>query len=368
MTTSDPVSSPPAAAPPAGVSAWVEIDLDAIRDNVAELVRRSGSAEVMAVVKGDAYGHGLVPSARAALAGGASWLGVAQLAEALELRAAGVTAPLLTWIFAPGADVDGAVAAGVDVTVGSRWSLAAAVDAARRHGTTARVQAKVDTGLGRGGALLEWPDLVADLARAQAEDAVEVTGVWSHLAWADAPRHPTVLAQRDRFVEAVAELERSGIRPPLRHLANSAATLTDERAHFDLVRPGLAVYGLSPVPDVGDPTHFGLREAMRVTARLSLVKRARAGQGVSYGHEYVTDRDTVLGLVPVGYADGIPRHAGNRGPLQVRGRRQVVAGRVCMDQVMLDLGPDFDGAAGDEVVVLGRSAEGEPCAQAWAEA
>ncbi|MGL5910269.1 MAG: alanine racemase, partial [Phycicoccus sp.] len=155
MTTSDPVSSPPAAAPPAGVSAWVEIDLDAIRDNVAELVRRSGSAEVMAVVKGDAYGHGLVPSARAALAGGASWLGVAQLAEALELRAAGVTAPLLTWIFAPGADVDGAVAAGVAVTGGSRWSRAAAVDAARRHGTTARVQAKVDTGLGRGGALLE---------------------------------------------------------------------------------------------------------------------------------------------------------------------------------------------------------------------
>ncbi|MGL4174615.1 MAG: alanine racemase, partial [Dermatophilaceae bacterium] len=337
-------------------------------DNVAELDRRSGSAEVMAVVKGDAYGHGLVPAARAALAGGATWLGVAQLAEALELRAAGVTAPLLTWIFAPGADVDGAVAADVDVTVGSRWSLTAVVDAARRHGRAARVQAKVDTGLGRGGALLEWPDLVADLARAQAEGAVEVTGVWSHLAWADAPRHPTVLAQRDRFVEAVAELARAGIRPPLRHLANSAATLTDEGAHFDLVRPGLAVYGLSPVPDLGDPAHFGLREAMRVTALLSLVKRARAGQGVSYGHEYVTDRDTVLGLVPLGYADGIPRHAGNRGPLQVRGRRHLVAGRVCMDQVMLDLGPDFGGAAGDDVVVLGRSADGEPCAQAWAEA
>ena len=134
------------------------------------------------------------------------------------------------------------------------------------------------------------------------------------------------------------------------------------------MRPGLAVYGLSPTPDLGDPAHFGLREAMRVTARLTLVKRAAAGQGVSYGHEYTTDRDTVLGLLPLGYADGIPRHAGNAGPLQVRGRRHTVAGRVCMDQCVIDLGPDFDGAAGDEVVVLGRSADGEPCAQAWAEA
>ncbi|MGL4745190.1 MAG: alanine racemase [Dermatophilaceae bacterium] len=372
MTTADaPLSAIPRLAPnapPAGVSAWVEIDLGAIRDNVAELSRRSGSAEVMAVVKADAYGHGLVPAARAALTGGATWLGVAQLAEALELRAAGVAAPLLTWIFAPGADLDGAVAAGIDISVGSRWSLAAVIEAARRHGTTARVQAKVDTGLGRGGALDEWPDLVADLARAQADCAVEVTGIWSHLAWADAPQHPTVLTQRERFVDAVAELARAGIRPPLRHLANSAATLTDNEAHFDLVRPGLAVYGLSPVPDLGDPAHFGLREAMRVTARLTLVKRARAGQGVSYGHEYVTDRDTVLGLVPVGYADGIPRHAGNRGPVQVRGQRHLVAGRVCMDQVMLDLGPDFDGAAGDDVVVLGRAADGEPCAQDWAQA
>ncbi|MGL5866095.1 MAG: alanine racemase [Dermatophilaceae bacterium] len=368
MTTNAPAPSPPAAAPPAGVSAWVQIDLDAIRDNVAELARRSRSATVMAVVKGDAYGHGLVPAARAALAGGATWLGVAQLTEALELRAAGVTAPLLSWIFPPGADLAAAVAADIDITVGSQWSLAAVLGAARDRGTTARVQAKVDTGLGRGGALDEWPGLIADLARAQAEGAVEITGVWSHLAWADAPRHPTVVAQRDRFVEAVTELRRAGIRPPLRHLANSAATLTDTSAHFDLVRPGLATYGLSPVPDLGDPAHFGLREAMRVTARLSLVKRARAGHGVSYGHEYVTDRDTVLGLVPLGYADGIPRHAGNRGPLQVRGRRHTVAGRVCMDQLVLDLGPDFDGAAGDDVVVLGRSSAGEPCAQGWAEA
>ena len=365
MTTTP--TTPASAAPP-GASAWVTVDLDAIRDNVAELVRRAGSASVMAVVKGDAYGHGLVPSARAALEGGATWLGVAQLTEALELRAAGVTAPLLTWLFVPGADVAGAIDADIEVTVGSGWTLDAVVAAAHERGRPARVQVKVDTGLGRGGILTDWPEMVQRVAAASAEGAIEVTGVWSHLAWADAPQHPTVRAQQERFVEACDELERAGVRPPLRHLANSAATLTNPSAHFDMVRPGLAVYGLSPVPDLGDPQHFGLREAMRVTARLSLVKRARAGQGVSYGHEYVTDRDTVLGLVPMGYADGIPRSAGGRGPVRVGDRRLTVAGRVCMDQLVVDLGPGYSGSAGDEVVVLGRGADGEPSAQDWAEA
>jgi alanine racemase len=361
------VSSTPAPVP-AGASAWVTVDAGAIRDNVAELVRRSAPAQVMAVVKGDAYGHGLVTAARAALEGGASWLGVAQLDEALTLRAAGVEAPVLTWIYPPQADLGAALDADVELTVGSAWSLDAVVAAARARGRVVPVQVKVDTGLGRGGVLTDWPEMVAALARAEAEGAVRVSGVWSHFAWADAPQHPTVRAQQERFVEAVAELERAGVGPGLRHLANSAATLTNPAAHFDLVRPGLAVYGLSPTPDLGDPAHFGLREAMRVTARLTLVKRARAGQGVSYGHEYTTERDTVLGLLPLGYADGIPRHAGNTGPLEVGGRRYTVSGRVCMDQCVIDLGPDFDGAAGDEVTVLGRSAWGEPCAQAWAEA
>ncbi|HOB80570.1 MAG TPA: alanine racemase [Ornithinibacter sp.] len=363
------MTTPPAPVPaPAGASAWVSIDLDAIRDNVGELVRRAAPAQVLAVVKADAYGHGLVDSARAALAGGASWLGVAQLAEALRLREAGITAPLLTWLFAPGTDIGGAIDADIEVTVGSMWSLDAVLAAVRERGAPARIQVKVDTGLGRGGILTDWPQMVARLAAAQAEGAVEVTGVWSHFAWADAPQHPTVRAQQVRFEEACDELARAGVRPPLRHLANSAATLTNPSAHFDLVRPGLAVYGLSPVPDLGDSAHFGLREAMRVTARLSVVKRAAAGQGVSYGHEYVTDRDTVLGLVPMGYADGIPRAAGGAGPMLVGDRRLTIAGRVCMDQVVLDLGPDFAGAAGDEVVVLGRAADGEPSAQDWAQA
>ncbi|HEU5240601.1 MAG TPA: alanine racemase [Ornithinibacter sp.] len=364
MTTSPPATDPATA----GASAWVSIDLDAIRDNVAELRRRSGSAQVMAVVKADGYGHGLVPTARAALDGGATWLGVAQLAEALALRAAGITAPLLTWLFVPGADVCGAIDADIEVTVGSAWTLDAVIAAARERGRPARVQVKVDTGLARNGILTDWSEMVHAVARAEAEGAVTVTGVWSHFAYADAPQHPTVRAQQERFVEACAELERAGVRPPLRHLANSAATLTNPSAQFDLVRPGVAVYGLSPVPDLGAPADFGLREAMRVTARLAVVKRARAGQGVSYGHEYFTPRDTVLGLVPVGYADGIPRSAGGRGPLLVGGERHTVAGRVCMDQVVVDLGPGYAGGAGDEVVILGREADGEPSAQDWADA
>lgn len=365
MTETSATATDPASA---GLSAWVDVDLDAIADNVAELRRRAGSAQVMAVVKADAYGHGLVPSARAALAGGATWLGVAQLAEALELRRAGVTAPLLTWLFAPGADVAGAIAADIEVTVGSPWTLDAVLEAARSLGRPARVQVKVDTGLGRNGVLTDWSDVVAAVARAQAEGAVEVTGVWSHFAYADAPQHPTVRAQQERFVEAVAELERAGVDPGLRHLANSAATLTNPSAHFDLVRPGLAVYGLSPVPDLGSPADFGLREAMRVTARLAVVKAAPAGQGVSYGHEYTTSVDTLLGLVPVGYADGVPRAAGNRGPVSVGGRRYPLAGRVCMDQVVVDLGAGSTARPGDEVVLLGRGADGEPTAQDWAEA
>ena len=362
-------AAPVPATPPEGASAWVTIDLDAISDNVRELARRAPGAEVMAVVKADAYGHGLVPSARAAVAGGATWLAVAQLGEALELRAAGVTAPLLTWLYVPGVGFGAAIDADIDISVSAPWALDAVVAAARERGRTARIHVKVDTGLGRNGALGQgWTDLVAALGPVVAEGAVEVIGVWSHFALADAPQHPTVLAQRDRFVEAAEELERAGIRPQLRHLANSAATLTNPDAHFDVVRPGLAVYGLSPVPDLGAPHDFGLREAMRVTARLALVKKASAGQGVSYGHVYTTPHDTVLGLVPVGYADGIPRHAGNVGPVRVGDRRLTVAGRVCMDQFVLDLGAEYAGGAGDEVVILGRGADGDPTAQDWASA
>ncbi len=352
-----------------GLSAWADIDLAAITDNVAELGRRAGDADVMAVIKGDAYGHGLLPVAHAALAGGATYLAIAQLSEALAARAGGLAAPVLTWLYPPGADLAAAIRADLTLSAGAPWALAEIAAAAREAGMTARIHLKVDTGLGRGGAWHEdLAGMLVDAARLEAEGVVDVEGIFSHFAWADAPDHPTVRAQQETFAEILADAERAGLRPRLRHLANSAATLTNPSAHYDMVRPGLAIYGLSPVPEIGGPTHFGLREAMRVSARLVAVKDCPAGQGVSYGHQYTTKGETRLGLVPLGYADGIPRHAGNLGPMQVRGRRYTVAGRVCMDQMVLDLGIESEAVAGDEVVLIGREAHDEPTAQDWAAA
>jgi alanine racemase len=352
-----------------GPRAEARIDLDAIRGNVEALRARAGAAEVMAVVKADAYGHGLIPSARAALAGGATWLGTALIEEAVALRAAGVGGRLLAWLAAPGegqwAD---ALRADVDVGVGGRWALDELCAAAAETGRTARVHLKVDTGLGRGGATTtDWPDLVAAALRAQASGAVRVVGVWSHLALADSPGHPVIDEQAAVFREAVALAERAGAELEVRHLANSAATLTRPDLRFDLVRPGLAVFGLSPVPQDGDPASFGLRPAMTLVGRLSLVKRVPAGSGVSYAHAYTTSRESTLGLVPMGYADGVPRNATNVGPLLAAGRRRTIAGRVCMDQFVLDLGDD-EARAGEEVVLFGPGDQGEPTAEDWARA
>jgi alanine racemase len=366
--TALPGTSSPAPAPP-GLPACALVDLSAISSNVSVLKARAGDAEVMAVVKADAYGHGLVPSARAALRGGATWLGVAQLSEAVELRRAGVDAPLLSWLHVPGQDFTDAVTLGIDLGLSTQWSLDQVLQAATTTGRTARVHLKVDTGLGRNGAWdADLEALLAGVARGQSDGAVEVAGIFSHFAYADAPQHPTVRAQQERFDGVLARAARLGVRPHVRHLANSAATLTNPSAHYDLVRPGLSVYGLSPVPDLGAPEDFGLREAMRLVSTLSSVKESPAGQGISYGHVYTTSAPTRLGLVPMGYSDGIPRHATSVGPVRVGGRRYVVAGRVCMDQFVLDLGGDSQATAGDEVVLFGVGAEGEPTAQDWAQA
>ncbi|WP_166354743.1 alanine racemase [Phytoactinopolyspora limicola] len=352
--------------------AQVRVDLSAIRDNVRELNIRTGAAEVMAVVKADAYGHGLVPAARAAQAGGATWLGTAVLGEALALRAAGVTGRLMAWLCAPGERWADALAADVDVSASAPWAVAEIAAAARETGRTARLHLKVDTGLGRGGApRAEWTTLVDTALKAQADGLVNVVGLWSHFAIADAPEHPVNTAQVAAFRAALAAAEARGARPEVRHLANSAATLMAPQSHFDLVRTGLATYGLSPVPDAVRPDEVGLRPAMSVRARLALVKRVPAGHGVSYGHFYVTDRETTLALVPLGYADGVPRHGsggdgGPGAPVLVGGRIRQVAGRVCMDQFVVDVGDD-DVRAGDEVVLFGDAA-GEPTAQDWARA
>lgn len=350
------------------------VDLAAIRTNVRSLATHAPTAQVMAVVKADAYGHGLLPVARAALAAGATWLGVAQVSEALELRAAGVTARVLTWLYAPGAPLAAAVAADVDVSVAAPWALTEVVAAARETGRTARIHLKVDTGLGRNGLTPDvLPEVLDAALRAEAEGAVRVVGLWSHLAFADEPEHPTVHAQADVFAQAIALVEARGAHLEVRHLANSAATLTAPALHYDLVRPGLAVYGLSPVPALGGPDVFGLVPAMTLEAELVTVKAVPAGQGVSYAHAYVTPGETVLGVVPLGYADGVPRHASGGpdhpgGPLLVGGRRLRVAGRVCMDQVVVDLGPGATEQAGDRVELFGSGAAGGPTAEDWARA
>src|SRR5947209_5459833 len=255
-----------------------EVDLDAIAANVGELSRRAGDAAVMAVVKADGYGHGMLPAARAALRGGADWLGVAFVEEALALRAGGIEVPTLAWLVTPDTDLEAAAAAGIDISVSAEWGLGRAAAAAAAAGRPVRVHLKVDTGLGRAGATTAtWPDLCGLAAKRVADGTIEVVGVWSHLAYADAPGHPTIAAQRQRFSDALAVAADAGLSPKVRHLANSAATLALPQTHYDLVRPGIAVYGLSPGPAVGLGRDLGLRPAMRLTAEVALAKRVPPG-------------------------------------------------------------------------------------------
>ncbi|SDC09472.1 alanine racemase [Geodermatophilus telluris] len=345
--------------------AEVVVDLDAIAANTAVLRGRVGRP-LMAVVKADGYGHGLVPAARATLAGGADQLGVAVLEEALALRAAGITAPVLAWLHTPGSDYAAALAADVEVSVNTERALAEVVGAARATGRPARLHLCADTGLSREGAgPADWPGLVAAAARAQEDGDLAVVGLWSHLAYADAPTHPTIGAQVRVFEEAVGIARGAGLTDARLHLANSAATVALPGTWFDMVRPGIAVYGLDPLG--GDAADHGLRPAMTVRARAALTKRVPAGVGVSYGHTYSPDRETTLVLVPVGYADGVPRAGGNRAPVLAAGARRTIAGRVCMDQFVLDVGDD-EVRPGDEVVLWGPGDAGEPTAQDWADA
>ncbi|MFE9803358.1 alanine racemase [Streptomyces goshikiensis] len=348
---------------------YAEIDLDAVRGNVRALRERAPRAQVMAVVKADGYGHGAVPCARAALDAGAAWIGTATPQEALALRAAGIDAPLMCWLWTPGGPWREAVEAGIDVSVSALWALDEVRAAARAAGRTARIQLKADTGLGRAGCQpADWAELVGAAVAAQAEGTVRVTGLWSHFACADEPGHPSVPLQLAAFRDMLAYAEKEGVEPEVRHIANSPATLTLPESHFDLVRCGLAVYGVSPAPELGTPAQLGLRPAMTLKASVALVKAVPAGHGVSYGHHHVTAADTRLALIPAGYADGVPRHASGRGPVLVGGKVRTVAGRVAMDQFVVDLGPDDLVEAGDEAVLFGPGEGGEPTAEDWAQA
>jgi alanine racemase len=347
--------------------AEIVVDLDAIAANVAAVDARVGDAETMAVVKADGYGHGLVEAAAAARSGGATWLGVAVREEALTLRAAGDSGRILTWLAVPGEDYTALVAADVDVTAYSADQVRAVAAAAVSVGRPARLQLKVDTGLNRGGAPpAQWAELYDAAVRAQAQGLLRVSGIWSHLACSDEPDHPANDLQEDGYRQALKRAAAAGLDPGLRHLANSAAALTRPSARFDLVRVGLAAYGLSPVPQLHTADDLGLVPAMTVQARLALVKRVPAGSGVSYGHTWLAPRDTTVGVVPVGYGDGVPRHGSSLAPVWAAGSTRRVAGRVCMDQFMVDLA-DSDVAAGDPVLLFGADPD-RPTAQDWADA
>jgi alanine racemase len=345
---------------------WAEIDLGAIAANTTRLIDVAGKAEVMAVVKADAYGHGLVPVARTVREAGATWLGVALIEEALTLRSVGDTGRILAWLPTPGDQFAACVRGNVDIGISADWMLSQVAAAGAAIGRPARVHLKIDTGLGRSGATPhDWPGFVRSAISAARRGDVEVVGIWTHLAYADSPDHPTIAAQLEVFDSAVMTAARLGLDVQYRHVANSAATLKTPESHFNLVRPGIALYGISPGPEVGTPASLGLRPAMSVGARLVSVKRLPGGHGVSYAHQYVTPRETSVGLVPLGYADGIARSASNRGPLLAAGKIRLVAGRVCMDQFVVDLGDD-EARAGDEVILFGSGARGEPTADDWA--
>ncbi|MFG2590922.1 alanine racemase [Streptomyces sp. NPDC048438] len=352
----------------ATLRARAEIDLAALRANVRELRARASGAQLMAVVKSDAYGHGALPCARAALEAGAAWLGTATPQEALALRAAGIGGRVMCWLWTPGGPWREAVEADIDVSVSGMWALDEVVAAATEAGIPARVQLKADTGLGRNGCQpADWPALVSAARAAEDAGILRVTGLWSHFACADEPGHPSIAAQLNVFRDMVAYAEKEGVRPEVRHIANSPATLTVPESHFDLVRTGIAMYGISPSPELGTSADFGLRPVMTLAASVALVKQVPPGHGISYGHHYTTSAETTLALVPVGYADGIPRHASGRGPVLVGGAVRRIAGRVAMDQFVVDLGGDVLDA-GAEAVLFGPGDRGEPSAEDWAQA
>ncbi|MGH3966566.1 MAG: alanine racemase, partial [Mycobacterium sp.] len=340
-----------------GVLAEALVDLGAIEHNVRLLCEHAGSAQVMAVVKADGYGHGAGQSARAALAAGAAELGVATVDEALALRADGITAPVLAWLHPPGIDFGPALLADVQIAVSSERQLDELLDAVRRTGRTAMVTVKLDTGLNRNGVLpAQYPSMLTALRRAVAENAIVLRGLMSHMVYADQPGNTINDVQAQRFTAMLAQAQEAGLRFEVAHLSNSSATMSRPDLVFDMVRPGIAVYGLSPVPERGD---MGLVPAMTVKCAVALVKSVRAGEGVSYAHTWIAERDTTVALMPIGYADGVFRSLGGRLEVLINGRRRPGVGRICMDQFLVDLGPGHvDVADGDEAILFGPGTQG----------
>ena len=331
--------------------AFVEVNLNAISNNI-KLVKSKTQAQILAVVKADAYGHGLIPVAKCAVDAGATWLGVALLEEAISLREAGIKVPIISWLTPPSSDFKQAIELDIDLAIPSLKHLEVIVAAGKALGKKPRVHIEVDTGMTRGGLLGEWPEF---LIAAKGAD-IEVVGFWSHFARADEPDEIANQSQMLEFESKLAQLIATGITPKYIHLANSAATLTNPNSHKNIVRLGIAMYGLSPdVNTLGSSQNLELEPAMTLKAEIHLVKRVPAGSPVGYGGTQTTLRDTKLAIITIGYADGIPRNASSAGGVFVAGRKAAIIGRVSMDQFVVDLGADSNAVAGEIVEVFGAN-------------
>lgn len=319
---------------------------------------------VMAIVKADAYGHGRDIVARWAVEEGADYLGVAQVTEAVELRETiGPEPRIFSWIYSPGT-VAPALAADIEISVGAAWALEEVAEAARAAGITARVHLKVNTGMARGGLeLRELPEVARRAARLEADGAIVVVGLWSHLARADEPTCGETERQISLFEGARHEVRAAGLKVEVHHLAASSGILWHPAAHYDLVRPGIVLYGLSPEPAVATARELGLRAVMQLEADLIVERDVPAGTGVSYGHTERVDDDAHLAVVPLGYGDGIPRAASGLGPVMAGGVLGRVIGRVCMDQFVTAT----PAHTGDTAVLFGDAAAGLPTADDWAQ-
>jgi alanine racemase len=335
--------------------AEVLIDLGAIRENIKYLMAKSGKP-ALAVVKADGYGHGLLPVAKSALSAGASWLGVALLEEAKALRQGGINAPIIAWLTPITDDFASAISEDIDIAIPSLAHLEAITSAARSLGKCARIHLEVDTGMSRGGALGEWSELVRSAKSYQDSGLIKVIGIWSHFARADEAGHEFNNKQLENFKSAVAEAKSVGITPEVIHLSNSAAAINDADSHFDLLRLGIAIYGLSPdFSHMGSSEKLNLKPAMSIRARIHLVKDIPAGSQVGYGGSAITKVDTKLGVIAMGYSDGIPRNANSSAGVLVGNKRAPIIGRVSMDQFVVDLGRDSSVKAGDWAYIIGSN-------------
>ena len=348
--------------------ASAEVNLLAIADNL-KLIKSKTDAQVLAVVKADAYGHGLIQVGKAAADAGADWLGTALLEEGIVLRKSGIKIPIISWLTPLGEDFKSAIDLDIDLSISSVELLNEVITAAKSINKISRVHIEIDTGMSRGGVGDDWQIFLTELSKASKSNEVNVVGIWSHFARADEPDEKMNKEQLATFEDRIKSLAMAGISPEFIHIANSAASLTNKSAHKNIIRWGIGLYGLSPdLNNLGDSKSLKLKPAMKLKAKLHLVKTVKAGMSVGYGGTAITKSDTKLGVVTLGYADGIPRNANNLAGVFAAGVRAPLIGRVSMDQFVVDLGINSLAKTGDEVIVFGDGVGGEYTADEWAKA